>query len=229
MTDIAEITIKTIAILGGTGKEGKGLAYRWGKAGYTIVIGSRSVEKAEAAAQSIRDLLGEEANVCGLVNADAAASSDISVLTVPYEAHRSILESLKESLQGKILIDVTVPIVPPKVTKVQMPPEGSASMQAKLILGEDVEVVAAFQNISYENLLTDKAVDCDVLVSGTSKSARMAVLNLVKDAGLIGWDAGPIDNAVVVEGLTSILIGINKQFNVEASGIRITGVNRQEK
>lgn len=229
MTDFAETTIKTIAILGGTGKEGKGLAYRWGKAGYAIHIGSRSVEKAEAAAQSIRDLLGEGFVIRGMINADAVTSSDLSVLTVPYEAHRSMLESLKESLQGKILIDVTVPIVPPKVTKVQMPPEGSASMQAHLILGENVEVVAAFQNISYENLLTGKIVDCDVLVSGTSKAARAVVLNLVKDAGLIGWDAGSIENAVVVEGMTSILIGINKQFGVEASGIRITGVNLQEK
>jgi len=227
MTDTPEVNIKTIGILGGTGKEGKGLAYRWCKAGYSIIIGSRTNEKAVAAAQEIRDLLGGETAVTGMENAEAAGLSDIVVLTVPFSAHVPMLESLKDALQGKILIDVTVPLVPPKVAKVQMPPEGSASMQAQQILGEGVQVVAAFQNISYENLLTQEEVDCDVLVAGTGKAARSVVIKLVEDAGLIGWDAGPIENSVVVEGLTSVLIGINKQYGVEASGIKITGVNRQ--
>ena len=227
MTDTPEVNIKTIGILGGTGKEGKGLAYRWCKAGYSIIIGSRTNEKAVAAAQEIRDMLGGETAVTGMENAEAAGLSDIVVLTVPFSAHVPMLESLKDALQGKILIDVTVPLVPPKVAKVQMPPEGSASMQAQQILGEGVQVVAAFQNISYENLLTQEEVDCDVLVAGTGKAARSVVIKLVEDAGLIGWDAGPIENSVVVEGLTSVLIGINKQYGVEASGIKITGVNRQ--
>ncbi len=221
--------IKTIGILGGTGKEGMGLAYRWGKAGYAIVIGSRSVEKATAAAEHIQQLPGVQgggAIIRGASNSDAADSSDIAVLTVPFSVHKEMLESVRDNLKGKILIDVTVPLVPPKITKVQMPPEGSAALQAKLILGEETEVVGAFQNISYENLLTDKAVECDVLVTGSSRSAREIVLKLVADAGLIGWDAGPIQNSMVVEGLTSVLLGINKQFGVEAAGIKITGVNR---
>lgn len=227
VTETPEVSIKTIGILGGTGKEGKGLAYRWSKAGYSIIIGSRTFEKAVVAAEEIRNLLGGEAAVTGMENSEAARLSDIVVLTVPFNAHVPMLESLKDALQGKILIDVTVPLVPPKVAKVQMPPEGSAAMQAQQILGEGVQVVAAFQNISYENLLTHEDVDCDVLVAGTGKSARSMVIKLVEDAGLIGWDAGPIENSVVVEGLTSVLIGINKQYGVEASGIRITGVNRQ--
>jgi len=219
--------IKTIGILGGTGKEGKGLAFRWGRAGYKILIGSRNLEKALNAANEIKGILGQSANVSGLTNAEVAKQSDIVVLTVPFAAQKDTLEAIKSDLQGKILINVSVPLVPPKVTKVQMPPEGSAAMQAHLVLGEGVEVVAAFQNISYENLLTQEDVNCDVLVCGTSKAAREVVLKLIEEAGLIGWDAGPIENAVVVEGLTSVLIGINKQYKVETSGIRITGVDRK--
>ncbi len=227
MIDSSAITIKTIGILGGTGKEGKGLAFRWGRAGYKILIGSRNLEKALNAANEIKGILGQNANVSGLTNAEVAKQSDLVVLTVPFTAQKDTLEAIKSDLQGKILINVSVPLVPPKVTKVQMPPEGSAAMQAHLVLGEGVEVVAAFQNISYENLLTKEDVDCDVLVCGTSKAARDVVLKLIDEAGLIGWDAGPIENAVVVEGLTSVLIGINKQYKVETSGIRITGVNRK--
>lgn len=216
--------IKTISIIGGTGKEGKGLAYRWAKAGYQIIIGSRSNEKAEAAAAAVRELLDGVGMVVGKENAAAAQEGDIVVLTVPFAAHVSMLEYLKPYLQGKTLIDVTVPLVPPKVTRVQMPPAGSAGLEAQQVLGEGVAVVTAFQNISYENLLEGEDVDCDILVCGSSKEARETVLALVKEAGLIGWDAGPLENSVVVEGLTSILIGINKRYGVTSSGIRITGV-----
>jgi len=129
-------------------------------------------------------------------------------------------------LQGKILIDVVVPLNPAKVTRVSMPPEGSAAQQAQKILGESVQVVAAFHSISYESLLSDEEVDCDILVCGRNKDARRQVLGLVQDAGLVGWDAGPIENAMVVEGLTSILIGINIQYKVPSAGIKITGVPR---
>jgi len=149
-------------------------------------------------------------------------------LTVPYAAHRDTLESVKDALKGKILIDVTAPLVPPKVTKVQMPPAGSAAQEAKEIVGEGVEVVAAFQSISHEHLLTDEEIECDVLVTGTSKDARTEALTLVEAAGLTGWDAGPIENSVVVEGLTSVLININKQYGSKHSGIKITGVQRKE-
>lgn len=222
--DEEERTIKTIGIIGGTGKEGKGLAYRWLKAGYRVLIGSRQVEKAMAAADELCRLAGENVDVSGVTNPEAAELADLVVLTVPYSAHRQTLEGLAGLMDGKILISVTVPIVPPKVTRVQMPPAGSAAQEAQEILGEKVQVVAAFQSVSHERLLHDEDVGCDVLVSGTGKTARRVVLNLVRDAGMEGYDAGPIENSVVVEGLTSVLIGINKQFGVQSAGIKIIGL-----
>ena len=216
--------ILSIAVLGGTGKEGKGLAYRWAKAGYQILIGSRAPEKAEAAAAELLKLVGENAEIVGMSNLEAARQAEIVVLTVPYIAHRDTLEMVKEAVAGKIVIDVTVPLVPPKVTKVQMPPAGSAAQEAHEILGENVQVTSAFQNISHERLLRDEEVGCDVLVTGTSKEARAETLKLVAAAGLTGWDAGPIENSVVVEGMTSVLIGINKQYGSTSAGIRIAGV-----
>ena len=213
----------TIAVLGGTGKEGKGLAYRWAKAGRKVFIGSRTEEKAKAAADDLNEMLGKEF-VEGLENLDAATKADILVLTVPYNAHKNTLEGIKEAAQGKIFVDVTVPLVPPKVTKVQMPKAGSAAQEAQEILGENVNVVAAFQNISHEHLFDDHSIDCDVLVTGKGKAARLEVLKLVEAAGMKGWDAGGIENAAVVEGMTSLLIYINKQHKVKSAGIRITGV-----
>ena len=226
--DIENPVIKKIAILGGTGKEGKGLAYRWAKAGYKVIIGSRGLEKAVGAANDLKALLGEQGEVSGCFNPDAAVEGDLIVMTVPFSVHKDMLESVKEFVQGKIFVDVTAPLVPPKVTKVQMPPAGSAAQEAQLILGDGVQVVSAFQIISYEHLLKDEEMNCDVLVCGSSKAARTTVLGLVKAAGLVGWDAGPIENSVVVEGMTSVLIGINKQFGVQAAGIRITGVPRPD-
>ena len=216
----------SIAVLGGTGKEGKGLAYRWAKAGYHVFIGSRSADKAKAAAQDLWKMLEGNALIEGLSNREAAQKADMVVLAVPYSAHRDTLESVKDALNGKLLIDVTVPIVPPKITKVQMPPAGSAAQEAKQILGEGVEVAAAFHNISHEHLMQDQEVECDVLVTGTSKDARTEALKLVTAAGLIGWDAGPLENSVVLEGLTSVLLNINKQYGSTHAGIRITGVSK---
>jgi len=216
--------IMTIAVLGGTGKEGKGLAYRWARSGYRVLIGSRSPERAQAAADDLVILLDGKSIVEGTDNKEAARKADIIVVTVPYAAHREILESVREAAQGKLVIDVTVPLVPPRVTKVQMPPAGSASQEARQVLGENVEVCAAFQNISHELLLNRAPIECDVLVTGTSKEARAETLKLVDAAGLKGWDAGPLENSVVVEGLTSILIHINKQHNATHAGIKISGV-----
>ena len=216
----------TIAILGGTGKEGKGLAYRWARAGYKVVIGSRTPPKAIAAAEELSRMLGGQSLIDGLGNPDAAQQADIIVLTVPYAAHRATLESVKDTVQGKLLIDVTVPLLPPKVSTVQMPEAGSAAQEARQILGTGVEICTAFQNISHEHLLGDNDVECDVLVTGTSKDARTETIKLVEAAGLTGWDAGPIENAVVVEGLTSVLIGINKKYGTTHAGIKITGVNK---
>ncbi len=215
----------TIAVLGGTGKEGKGLSYRWAKAGYRIMIGSRNSEKARSVANEILDLLDGKAYVEGTTNIQAARAADIVVLTVPYSAHRETLEGIKEVLPGKTLVDVTVPLVPPKVTRVQMPPAGSAAQEASAILGENVQVTSAFQNISYELLLHDEPIECDVLVTGTSKEARSEILKLVLAAGLTGWDAGPLENSVVIEGLTSVLIHINRQTGSTNAGIKITGIH----
>jgi NADPH-dependent F420 reductase len=215
----------TIGIIGGTGREGRGLGYRWAKAGHKIIIGSRSEEKALAAVEELKERLNGVGDVSGTTNDKAVVACDIAVLTVPFSAHRSTLEGLKEELQGKIMIDVAVPLVPPKVTRVQMPEEGSAAQQAQAILGDDVKVVAAFQTIAFEHLLSDEDIECDVLVAGGDKAARELVIALAEDIGLKAWDAGVIQNAVVVEGLTSILIGLNIKHKVPSSGIRITGIN----
>lgn len=224
--ETADITKKVVSILGGTGKEGKGLAYRWALAGVNVIIGSRSREKAEIAASEVRELCKEQrgANISGLDNRSAALEADIIVLTVPYVAHQAILEEIKPLVAGKILLDVTVPLMPPKVSKVQMPKAGSALQEAKDILGENTLVASAFHNVSYEKLLNGEEIECDVLVCGENKDVRTIILSLVELAGLTGWDAGPIENSVVAEGLTSVLIGINRQFGVTSAGIKICGV-----
>ncbi len=214
--------ILTLAILGGTGKQGPGLAYRWAKAGYHVAIGSRTPDKAVRVASGLNERLGRK-TIQGMGNEQAARRCDIAVLTIPYSAHRSLLEELKPQLQGKVLADVTVPIVGSDAAVVQMPPTGSAAQEAQQILGENVRVVAAFQNVSYVHLMEDGLVPCDVLVCGDSQEAKDQVLQLVSAAGLTGWDAGPLQNAVVVEGLTSVLIGINERYGVKNAGIRITG------
>jgi 8-hydroxy-5-deazaflavin:NADPH oxidoreductase len=221
-----EPLLLTIAVLGGTGKEGKGLAYRWARAGYKVLIGSRASERAVTTASEIMELLEGSSSLVGTNNREAAQLAEIVVLTVPYAAHRETLESVKDVLKGKLLIDVTVPLVPPKVTRVQMPRAGSAAQEAKEIIGEGVEVCAAFQNISHEHLLSEEDVDCDVLVTGTSREARAETIKLVEAAGLTGWDAGPIENSVVLEGLTSVLININKQYGSTHAGIKITGATK---
>lgn len=217
----------TIAVLGGTGKQGKGLAYRWAKAGYRILIGSRSPERAVTTASEIMEKLEGSSSLVGASNLEAAEQADIAVLTVPYAAHRETLEVVKDALKGKLLIDVTVPLGKPK-NKFQPTEGGSALMEAKAILGEDVQVVAAFQNIAPDLLTSDSDLDCEVLVTGSSKAARLEAIKLVEAAGMTGWDAGPIENSVVVEGLTSVLININKQYGSTHGGIRITGVEKKE-
>ncbi len=216
----------TIAVIGGTGKEGKGLAYRWAKAGYPVIVGSRSAEKAAQTAAELLSMLGAGASILGLPNQDAAARAEVVVLTVPYSAHAETLESVKNLMPGKILIDVAVPLMPPQRYKVQMPPAGSAAQEARQILGETVQVAAAFHTIPYDALLRDAPVDCEVLVTGTGKETRVRALELVAAAGLVGWDAGPIENSVVVEGLTSVLININRLYGSTHAGIRVTGVNK---
>jgi NADPH-dependent F420 reductase len=222
------INIETIAVIGGTGKEGKGLAYRWVKAGIKVIIGSRNAEKAQTAVGELIDRLSnkEKSRLSGMENAEAVRKAQLAVLTVPYEFHKSILESLKSELSGKYLIDVTVPMIPPKVSTVHVPPEGSAALQAQLLLGDSVSVISAFQNISFGLLLSEEKINCDVLVCGKDSESRQVGLKMVAAAGLKGWDAGPLENSIVAEGFTSILIRINKQAGTKTAGIQITNVPR---
>ena len=219
-------TKSTISIIGGTGKEGKGLAYRWALAGHPVIIGSRVIEKADESAKEINQLAKSIIPVRGMVNEDAAKMGEIIAVSVPYSAHIPTLQVVKPYCIGKTVVDVCVPLVPPNITKVQMPKGGSAGQEAQNFLGSECKVVSAFHNISYERLLNNQPIDCDVLVCGSDKEAKRIVLELVKDAGMRGWDAGPIENSVIPEGLTSVLLGINKQFGVAASGIQITGVKK---
>jgi len=218
--------ILTLAILGGTGNEGRGLAYRWARAGYHVLIGSRTPDKAEGVAAELNERLGTEM-IRGLGNAEAAAHCDIAVLTVPYAGHRATLEGLAGVLSGRLLVDVTVPIDPDDISVARLPPGGSAALEAKAILGDSVQVVAAFNNVSHVYLQADGAVPCDVLVCGDGPAAREQVLHLVEAAGMVGWDAGPLANAAVVEGLTSVLLGINRRHNIRHAGIRITGEEKR--
>lgn len=214
----------TIAILGGTGHEGSGLALRWAKAGHRLIIGSRTAEKALTAAADLNAQLGLT-SIQGMDNVAAAQAGEVVVLTVPYAAHTPTLESVRAAVQGKIFVDVTVPLVPPKVSRVQMPAAGSASQEAQNLLGLGVKVVTAFQNISAEHLKDpEHPIDCDVLVCGDDKEAKAAVIQLAADAGMTAWDAGPLANAVIAEGLTSVLIGLNLKYKVKSSGIKITGI-----
>ncbi|MCG3212220.1 MAG: hypothetical protein FOGNACKC_05868 [Anaerolineae bacterium] len=215
---------KTVAVLGGTGNEGPGLARRWAKAGYTVIIGSRQAEKAERVAAELNEMLGENL-LTGLANEDAARAADLCVLTVPYSAQGPTLAALKEILQGKILVDVTVPLKPPKVSHVSVPPGGSAGQEAQAILGDGVRVVSAFQNISATHLSEGHDhIDCDVLVCGDDKEAKAEAIALAEAAGMRGIDAGPLQNAVVVEGFTAMLIGINIRHKIKGAGIKITGI-----
>lgn len=215
---------KTIAVIGGTGNEGPGLVRRWAKSGqYNVIIGSRQAEKAERVAAELNAQLGQEL-VRGMTNEDAARAADLCVLTVPYSAQASTLTALKAILQGKILVDVTVPLKPPKVARVNIPPGLSAAQEGQAILGDGVRVVSAFQNISAVHLADDHEIDCDVLICGDDKAAKQEVIALAEAAGLRGIDAGLLQNAVAAEALTSILIGINIRYKVKGSGIRITGL-----
>jgi 8-hydroxy-5-deazaflavin:NADPH oxidoreductase len=215
---------KTIAILGGTGKEGSGLALRWAHAGHRVIIGSRLPGRARETAASINTRIGQS-RAEGSDNLLAAQSGEILVLAVPYAAQLATLKEVSAALSGKILVDVTVPLVPPQVGRVQLPDGGSAVVKAQAMLGERVRVVSAFQNVSAE-LLSEigKPVDCDVLVCGDDRDARAEVIALAADAGMRAFHAGPLANSVVAEALTSVLITINRQYKVKHSGIAITGL-----
>lgn len=213
---------ETIAILGGTGDLGTGLAIRWSKAGHKIIIGSRTLPKAQAAVAEL-EKISPTTPAVAMENTDAATAGDIIVLTVPAEHQLSTLETVKSGLRGKILIDVTVPLVPPKVGTVQLPQEGSAGKRAQDFLGDDVHVVTAFQNVAAHLLKEEVTVECDVLVAGNKRAARDKVIQLAQEAGMTGWHAGPIENSAAAEALTSVLIQINRRHDISHSGLQIVG------
>lgn len=217
----------TIAVLGGTGKEGGGLARRWARGGHTVILGSRISDRAHEAAVAMRETLGADAQVSGMANPDAAAAADLVVLSVPYAAQQATVQDVAAQLQGKILIDVTVPLVPPKVSRVQLPEGGSAVEAVQKLLGSGVKVVSAFQNISAHHLANlDEEMDCDVLVCSDDPEAADKVVALSQEIGLTAWNVGPLCNSAVAEALTSVLIGLSRRYKVPGAGIRITGVPR---
>lgn len=221
---------KTIAIIGGTGKEGKGLAYRWVRANYPVIIGSREEGKAILTKQELLERF-KDLNpdlLVGKSNEEAVRQSDIAVMTIPYQFHEEMILKLKPYLAGKFFLDVTVPLIPPKVSVITIPNDGSAALHAQKLLGDQSKVISAFQNISFELLLSEEPIECDVLVCGVDKESRELGIRLVEDAGLVAWDAGPLENSIVAEGLTSILIRINKEHGVHSAGIQLTGVTRDK-
>jgi NADPH-dependent F420 reductase len=213
----------TIAVLGGTGAEGSGLAFRWALKGHEVIIGSRSADKAIATAAELNALLPER-HVRGAANVDAASEAQIVILTVPYAAQLATVQEVRVQLEGKILVDVTVPLAPP-VDRVRLPNGESAVLALQRALGSGVRVVSAFQNVSATHLRDpDHRIDCDVLVCGDDREAREQVIGLARDAGLHALHAGVLANSAAVEAMTSVLIAINKHYKVRASGLRITGL-----
>ncbi|HKR18378.1 NADPH-dependent F420 reductase [Rhizorhapis sp.] len=211
------MTRKAIAIVGGTGKLGAAIARRLAKAGHQVVIGSRSAESAKTAAEELG--FGIE----GKTNAEAARAGDIVIVTVPFAAQEATLAEIAPHVAGKIVVDTTVPLVPPKVMRVQLPSEGSAAARAQRLLGEGVTMVSAFHNVAAHKLATDEDIACDVLVFGDDKAARSAVVELANAAGLRGVHGGALANSAAAEAMTSVLIFINKTYAVDGAGVQITG------
>lgn len=213
--------VHSIAVIGGTGQLGAAIARRLAKAGKPVIIGSRDPVKAEAAARQLGAELGCDVAFGG--NVAAASAADVVILTVPFASQRTTLEDIRTAVSGKIVIDTTVPLMPPKVMRVQLPPEGSAAQRAQEILGAEVRVVSAFHNVAAHKLITDAVVECDVLVFGDDKAAREEAVSLVNACGLRGLHGGVLANSAAAEAMTSVLIFLNKTYSVDGAGVRITG------
>ncbi|UQA56591.1 NADPH-dependent F420 reductase [Polyangium aurulentum] len=214
-----------IGIIGGTGREGRGLALRWAAKGHDVVLGSRDATRAQDKAREIAaELAGGSGTISGGSNEEAAGAGEIAVLTVPYAAHGDTLKGLRAQLAGRILVDITVPLVPPKVTQVHLPPGSAAALEAQALLDPSTRVVAALHHVSSAHLGDlGHGIDCDVLVCSDDTAARDTVIGLLGDLGLRGLDAGVLRNAVALEALTPVLLHINRKFKTNA-GIRITGL-----
>lgn len=211
------MSVQTIAIVGGTGNLGAAIAGRLAKAGHRIVIGSRNAESAQATAEAIGN------GAIGKTNVDAASIGEIVFVTVPFSAQAATLSEIAPLVEGKIVVETTVPLVPPRVMRVQLPDEGSAALRASAILGASVRLVSAFHNVAAHKLATDQDVHCDVLVFGDDRSARGEVVALAAAMGLRGIHGGALANSAAAEALTSVLIFLNKTYKVDGAGIAITG------
>jgi NADPH-dependent F420 reductase len=216
-----------IGIVGGTGREGRGLAARWANAGHEVFIGSRQADKGAKKAKELSDELGIP--IRGADNLSACKESDLIIVTVPYGAHRQTFESIKDAVNDKVIVDITVPLKPPRVRSVNLPEGKAAALEARALLPEGARLVAALHHISSEHLRDPSYVfDCDVLVCGDDKEARATVISLVSDLGLRGIDAGVLKNAIALESMTPVLLHINRQYGVIGSGLRITGIPEKE-
>jgi 8-hydroxy-5-deazaflavin:NADPH oxidoreductase len=222
-----------IAIIGGTGDQGKGLALRWARAGFEIIIGSRDRERAKTASVEARAILNAsgagDVKLDGATNADAATNASIIVLTIPFAAHISTLKEIREKTQpGALIVDVTVPLEPAvggKPTRVLGVWAGSAAEQCRELAPEGVQVVSAFQNVSAEALAElDREVECDIIVCGDDKETKQRVRPLVTAIpGCRYIDGGPLANSRTVEAITALLIGFNIRYKTH-TGLRITGI-----
>ena len=212
-----------IGLVGGTGKEGTGLATRWAKAGHRVQLGSRDAERGAAKAVELNELLGT--SVTGGDNDFACSGADVVVLCVPYSAHAGTITGLKGALADKIVVDITVPLKPPKVRSVHLPDGQSAALEAQAILGEAATVVAALHHVSSAHLADlDHVIDCDVLVCSNDKDKREVVIGLIGDLGMRGLDAGVLRNSIALESLTPVLIHMNQRYKSPGAGLRITAV-----
>jgi NADPH-dependent F420 reductase len=212
-----------IGIVGGTGKQGQGLALRWARAGHRVVLGSRDAVKARAHVERLAAL--GYAGLDGGDNAWAAGVADVVVLTVPYEAHADTLRAVKDAAAGKVVVDMTVPLRPPKVNRVELPPGLAAALEAQAILGDAAPVVAALHHVSAAHLADPlHAIQCDVLVAADDPRAKATTIELVRDLGLRGIDAGPLVNAIALESLTPVLIHLNRTYKSDGAGIVVTNL-----
>ena len=211
-----------IALVGGTGKEGRGMALRWARAGHEVLIGSRDAERAQAAAQELRGLV--TGAISGGDNVWAVQQSEVVLLSVPYSAHASTLQTLAPVLGERPLIDITVPLQPPKVNTVNLPAGQAAALEAQSILGNSARVVAALHHVSAVHLADlDHSIDCDVLACSDDKAALAQALQLIRDLGMRAFDAGPLRNAIALESLTPVLLHLNRTHKGKSFGIRLTG------
>ncbi|HEY4748779.1 MAG TPA: NADPH-dependent F420 reductase [Steroidobacteraceae bacterium] len=210
-----------IALVGGTGKLGAALGRRWARAGLEVMIGSRDAARAADAAATLARECGRA--VASGSNRAAAERADLIVVTVPYAAQAETLADIRPVVGGKIVVDTTVPLVPPRLMRVQLPEEGAAALRGQRILGDAVTVVSAFHNVAAHKLATDASIDCDVLVFADEPAARARVVRLVNACGLRGLHGGALANSAAAEALTSVLIFINRTYAVDGAGLRITG------